>query len=550
MSFSLQNDLISSTVIASDAFHILWPATSAALLAILCGTMAYAIFSDKSEKISSFTFVVLSALVILICRLPSLFYGESSPDESQWLASVIGLRADFYYYFKNFYIYDFGRALTIAPLLALSSSGLAVDFGLAKLTGVMCWFVFIIFYFLSIRDIFGKRAAIISTSVLVAYLATFSAPDYIAYNSETPVAALLCVFFFCFNRSTFENSNKALGLLSGLMLAALLFAKEQSAYIVFVCGLYAVTTYLAGKHYAKAILFVSGGFVCVLVFFAPFILFHKTDEFLFWVYLNHVYMNFAFGQGLGTKIFFLFVKNNAAYFLLPVISIAMILFFRNQREALISCIKNNRVPGLMVLMLYLASLYTALSQGFMYIHYSIFLVLPAAYLLAFAVAALSAKETKRILAFYGIVLFLSLALFGLSKQIGDYDHKREAGKFPPHQSELSRVVSLYAKPGDGMIVWGWNCKLFVETGLVRASRYWYTTFLRPSAPENLKSRIIQQYEQDIIAYKPRVIVEYIKGGLIVFTTIKDHPTINRLVEKNYNLVYDTDEARIYVLKDK
>jgi len=550
MLFSIQNDLMSLVGIESDRFYFYWSSLSTLLLVASCG-MAVLSALSKQEKLPSDAWIVLlSALTVFVLRFPTLTYGEANPDESQWLATVISLKNNPYHYFSNFYIYDFGRTMTIIPLWLIGLFGFEIDFGLAKIMGILFYIICVTAYYFFGKDVFDKRSAAISTSILTVYIATLSDPDYIAYNSEIPAIAFLVLFLLCFYRGVLVDKSKMYPLMAGIFAVLAFCAKLQAAYIVCVCSLFCFMAYLLSRRYIQAI-FLATGVVCTsLISLMPFILFSNLNALLDWARGLIVYINYSHGQTLQEKMNFLYMANNPIYYFIPLAACVVLVVFRSVRGEIFEFIKNKAIIFILLIVFYATSLYTVVFPAYFYVHYSVFFIMPSAFVFSLLIYSMKGFSGNKILAVFCALIFIMIAQEGFFESDRQYQWRKHQKALGVNKTELSTAILQYAMPGQKMVVWGWDSSLFVDTGLLRASRYWYTWFLNPMYPEWYRKKVTEEYEYDLLKYKPELIVELINRGVNNFPNrIEAYPTIKRIIDDDYILVEKASDHRIYKLKN-
>lgn len=545
MSFSIQKKLFPIDGDIFDHFYPLWLSTSFLVIAIIFFLIIFTARSKRAEIISDFWWVSIAALALFVLRLPTFSYSQSNPDEGQWLSSVITLDHNFYQYFFDFYGYDFSRSMTIFPLYLLNLFGFEVDFSLAKFTGILFLKISMAVCYFFIQDLFDKKTAILCALILSVYLGTTSQLDYIAYNSEMPSSTFLLMFVMFFYKSL-KNNEKALPFLSGLFAILSLFAKEQSAYIVFFCGMLCLCFYIFNKRYWQAGSFVSGGLCVISILMAPFLIFNEWQPIFDFTKTVSVYMEYSVGQTLLEKLDFIYINNNPGYYLLPFASLLLLACFSLARRKLVYYANYHRVIFSLLLLFYMCSLFTVLSPHKFYVHYSIFIIFPSIFILAFFIFLSRDLADKKTFSVMCATLFLLIVRPDFDVVESKARLNERIGTTIMENAELPGMLLRYAKPGDRMMVWGWDCSLFVKTGLIRGSRYWYPQFLQESYPDDFRENVVSVYERDIRNYRPVLIVQLMHNDWRYIPPIEDYPSVNELINQNYILVESGDRYKIFV----
>ena len=547
MSIPIQEILTSLLTKDLASFYLVWGGVSLSLIISMLLITSYVVTTERYDKISDKEFFIIGFLVLLVCRLPSLIYGESNPDESQWLATAMTLDADISFYLREFYVYDYGRVLTILPLWALSKLGFTLDYSLSKITGLLCWFVFICFYYRLISDLLGRKTAILSGTMLIIFIATFSHYDHIAYNSETPAVALLSIIAFSFYRSLKQNGY-LYATISGMLLPAVCFTKEQALYIALITGIACGLTYIYIKHFKTLCFFVLSGAISSCILLLPIILFADFNYISYLLELANIYHQFGINtnyMSLTEKGLFIF-KNEHQTLLL--ISLVLLIFSLCIKELRAFIFINNRNVLVFVFLFYLVCLYTVITPHNIFSHYLIFLILPSAYLVAIFINGLILLKNKPLLIAVVISCVLFIGVLGVKNLAHEFKIlKRVEKSIEP--SVFSNEIRKHSKPGDRMLIWGWETKYYIETGLLRGSPYLYTGFLVSTYPYEFKAKVINNYIKYIKKYQPKIIIEVIGKDEFIKDPnikIKNFPELQGIIDREYNMIYKKDSRKIYV----
>lgn len=530
-------------------FYTVWWFGSLLLIIMLLLLLIASVALQDCHRIPVWAVVGIGMLAMIFCRFPSLFYGESSTDESQWLASVITIMADPVFYFKEFYLYDIGRSLTIIPLWFVAELGFSVDYGLAKLTGILCWLTFYFFYYLLIRDLLGKKTAVISSTVLCGYLATFSAYGQIAYNSETPTLVFLISFLFFFYKSI-QIKNKMWPFLAGFFLAASFFAKLQSLYILMASGIFSSFFYLSKNHKKNLLIFVVGGVFCVILFAFPYALYPDELLHVFYEVLNHTQNGILDNNfSLVDKIKIIYLNPRDSYQLVSILLMAFSLISSKSRKFIFCLFCERRIMMLLFAIFYAASSYTVLSPQDYFMHYGLYMVLPSALIMAVSINAIISTHGKLISLLLVSVAFLVVVRVGMHRS--GYEFHANVRELPRYQTPFGKIISKYAEPGYRMIILGWDSGLHIETGLLRGSRYWYAAFLNRGYPEEYKMKVLERYYRDIEEYRPEIIVELSGRSNVIPSFVfqlDDFPELKIFIQKRYDLVFQSNKRKVFLLK--
>jgi hypothetical protein len=215
--------------------------------------------------------------------------------------------------------------------------------------------------------------------------------------------------------------------------------------------------------------------------------------------------------------------------------------------------------------LVLASIYAAMAPGRPFPHYLQVMIFPAglaAGLLAGAVieAALrrSASSPPARRACQALILAAVLAL-GLAPQIHWRIHENQAdmGSFAANhgmlqRGEVAREVLKHARPGEALGIWGWYPTLWIQTGMVQATRdgnNW-----RQLEYTGLQPYYRARYMADLTRSRPPVLVDAAGEGNFAFSSrANGHECFSELdgyLRSNYRLAADVKAMRVYVRNDR
>jgi hypothetical protein len=548
MSFDTEDYVHKLVSLAGGGWHETWLCISTALLSAIFLIILFSSLTEKWASIPDSVFLFLCVLLLFVFRLPSLAYGESNPDESEWLATAITMQHGLYEYFRDFYVFDFSRSMTIFPLWIVSLLGISINYGLAKLVGMIYWIIFLVNYYYFVKDCFGKRTALLASSILVAFLATFSMPDYVAYNSETAAVSLICVSLFFFNRSqrVSDRVSTILSFASGFFLMLAFFAKEQSLYIVACLSVIFCLNYFFQMKKQGVLYFSGGAICCCLLFAAPFFIFDKTLFFVDWAKqsLDYASLGLNFNHlKWYDRLDFRYLEESVYFYRFPAYFLISLLIIGNTKLSDWFKIRKNICAGLLIVGLYAASFYTIISPSDFFPHYVLYLILPTACVIALCIHLSEWINYQKAVSICATIFFLLIAKHGLDEL--DFRFNPPQKNFG--KSLLAQEILKYSKPGESMIVWGWDCKLYVDTNLVRGSRYWANTFLSPIYPPDFRMNNAANYEQDFRDHKPDIVVEILEGGPVRYMRpqLVDYPAIHKILDEKYTLVYSAPANRIY-----
>jgi hypothetical protein len=214
------------------------------------------------------------------------------------------------------------------------------------------------------------------------------------------------------------------------------------------------------------------------------------------------------------------------------------------------------------LFIWAASSYSIIRPGNGFTHYLLFLIIPIGFLIGVFIGELAqvlqvSKLTRSNLNFSlltGVIFitvassFLEFATTITSDNVY-LDNRRVFAK--NYLSPIAKTILKYASPGESMAVWGWASELYVDTGLIQATRDSVSVW--PILPGSLQEYFLKRYTDDLINSNAKLFVDAVAPRRFLFTDRKTHghevfPEIARVIKENYRLVDEVQGVRIYLKK--
>jgi hypothetical protein len=214
--------------------------------------------------------------------------------------------------------------------------------------------------------------------------------------------------------------------------------------------------------------------------------------------------------------------------------------------------KKKLILLLFLVVLSLIAHYSCYSPGNFFGHYILLLIPANIFLTAYAVFAIYSEKNQAIkmlailVSLYLMHYFYKLEFHGWKH---DYCYSK-SGIFIPQQ-KFSNELLKESKPGDRLMIWGWNNAYYVESELHPGSRYLYNYNCNTDLSNDHKDLLVNQYINDMLVMKPKFILELVgenqfytndtnKYALSKFFAIKNY------VEGNYQLLGIKGEEKLYL----
>jgi hypothetical protein len=205
-----------------------------------------------------------------------------------------------------------------------------------------------------------------------------------------------------------------------------------------------------------------------------------------------------------------------------------------------------------------ASIYSVVKPGNGFTHYLLFLIVPSSFLIGvflgetvsqLQISELNFKNLKFSLLSVAISIILACSVFQFATTLkagNPYINNRKVFA-ENYTSPISQAILKYAHPGEFIGVWGWASELYVDTGLIQATR---SGVMGPLPYSPLESYFFGQYAEDLLNSKARIFVDAVAPQMFGFHDRKTQgheisPAVKKVVQDNYKLVEEVDGVRIY-----
>lgn len=423
----------------------------------------------------------------------------------------------------------------------------------------------------------GKWIAGIASATLFLLFHLFtSSPDFTHFSSEMIPNVLLASGFACAIIGFGNPKKNILFLLAGMFFACTPLAKWQSApmALLLFAGTCIMILYIFqdSKVRFRALAFLSlGGMIPVVLLGFSLT---ATGR---WEYFHFAVVKASLGYAgqsvpdLSSRItlvrqlvesmpdYYNFLVSVTAFGSLVLLACAAISFLPHQKEKnkKNQSSSNKHIIALVFLSFLWcgAAVITQFTTGRDFPHYLLFTV-PAFCLMVGGLAKFLNvySESRKLKSSAAILFFLALSALAYwlsaSKQEVDFKQNTTA----PF-TQTAEVLNQVAKDGDRLAVWGWMFELHTQTGLPFA---FPTLSLHNISffPSDLHPWLLKIYSDSLAATRPEWFFETL-GAPVEMTasipisqkTIASQPIIAEILEKNYQIVAETDEGRLHARKD-
>ncbi|MEK0447063.1 MAG: hypothetical protein RLZZ399_2384 [Verrucomicrobiota bacterium] len=530
--------------------------------------------SSRQERWILAAFLAVLAVALPVWRLRSLLYpGEINVDESQILAQALRYRLDP----VPWRSVDGGSggplytwALFWAPLV-----GVKLDYFAARVTSLGCFWLLLSGLTLSLRELAKARFGLLLAFPAVTLVLTSLNFDYVFFSSEQLPNALLAWSIYLLLRQLKKPSAPgwyAIGLLTG----AVPFCKVQAGpAAVFVWGTAAALA--CYRHQDRRLAWKRCGWLalggasvpaCILI---PVFVAGAWSE--FWngyilsalIYSSSGQVQATLSERLAGFRSLLFGVWEFREFVLATLTLGVLLLFRiAPRCGKISAARALGMGAVAGLALVLG--YAVYRPGFLFPHYTLFLILPVSLCAGalFLVRDPAGPQPAWPRASVALLMVLPALIQGASTIHHFVQNKRLLADWGPGVHPIGEFLQKLVKPGDTMLVWGYAPKFHVFSQIPPASRHLATVHLLLTDPLSspVAARLHRTFLEDLNRARPALIVDapdefhfpdpaYPRGVMARHTLHK--PTAD-FVRQNYELIQQIQsgpqQVPIFVYKRK
>jgi hypothetical protein len=512
----------------------------------------------------SLLFSVAVMATLAAFRWPAWFTaGEFNPDESQMIAGAITLRE----HLLPWKYLDAGSHGPVSECLLVFASWLGAPLNqvTARFMATALQAFSLIATWWTLRTLTSERVARFSVLPGLAFWSFITWVDYLHYGSELPGIALISLAAWAVVKPLVSPPGgwtSSLRLfLGGFALGLVPLTKLQqvplgaSLALLFAILLGVKSRRSQQPFFGTALLWFLAGGLSVFLLVAGYLwVFGLGDQ--FW----HAYIVSALDYSADghhplremASWFFHFSATafGFAWFFWGGLSFSL-LFTRSPAPPAVRLARNLGWGALGIAM------YCVLRPSREVAHYLHILVIPATMLcglvLAGAVAEPPQSRWARLWPYvaFGLLTLLPQVHFRAISGNG------YVGSLPANLSQPRSAAGEYIherqKAGDSLAMWGWEPRLYVETGLGQGTRESATSYLLSNWP--LKDFYIDRYKGDLLRRKPAWFVDAVGPGAFVYENRSafGHETIapiREIIARDYEFMADIDSKRIYRLKYK
>lgn len=515
------------------------------------------ILASIYRKLPGWAFVVLCIGLLSFMRMPAIVFNrELNADESQMLSHAITLYQDPVYWrsVDGTTIGPLDNYLLVIPKLF----GFQINYTSGRVMGLLCCIGALLFIFSAMKKWFGESTARVAFTAPIIFLAFTQENDFVHYSSEQlPVFLLACTIWLLSKITDHRQISSwvtfFLGLVAGMMPFAKLQSVPQALVVVLAAFWLCYQFYKRSKEIKPLFFLLAGGLTFPILLFLWILANDVFQDFIdFYIFGNAIYAGGSSFIEIPAQFFklILFSADFSIYSLVLLIPIIFGLFIAIRPSAVTRTTADFIIPATIILLI-LTGIYSSTKSGNSFIHYLNFCIYPWILLAAYGI-----KTRNNWFVAAPIILLLWFA--GNDAISYRREHRLNAFESVNGLNKLDKspvVVALmkFTKPGDYMVVWGWQCKYYVEAQLAQGTAENHSE--RSIFKHPMQEKYLARYVSDLQRTKPAVILDAV-GIYSLWVQdkktqgINSFPAVADFVNQHYTLISTIDDVTLYVRKDR
>ena len=515
---------------------------------------------DQGEAKRSHDWIwgILIVAILAAGRWPSIFFPrELNPDEGQLLAGARVLLHDPVFWRSV----DGGTAgpMDYFPLLPAGWLFGWNTYFTARITAFTLLAITLVFAHQCMALVFGRRVARATILPTVCFGALTNGTDFLHYSTEMMPMTMVIVAAYAAIRRWIDQSGPLWNGLGGLLLGAVPLAKLQAVPLAAALGLVWLLTEIFSKEpsASRRITFLLvGALLPVTLFACQLTIAGEWDNVIIPYLLSNIQYSDE-GSSLGPTLQIMMAKSSLSDTLLhqwlPGVTIWLVLMLRLRRSP-DRAIQISLIAGFAAVLL---ALLCIRYPGRPYLHYWQLAIVPLTFFVGAMTANLlsSSKPAWRqwdrwlvVVCAFGLVGTLLIHRAGKPCYFLGY---RAFFQQYPHTDLSSRIIP-HVRPGETLANWGWSHFVYVETGLLQATRDGNVARSLEYGPHRDYYR--HRYLVDLLNAMPTYFLDSIGPASLFYTAPQfshdqSFPALAAVIRDKYVLIEQMPEGRLYRRRD-
>ncbi len=491
-------------------------------------------------------------------RFPVFSYNlPLNPDESQLLAQGLTLAYDPV-------LYRSVDPTTSGPcnsflLTFLHVLGFKLDFHLAHILSWALTLLSLVLIYKALKRLQLGVNAQLALIPAVAFFSFIQNSNYTHYYSESLSIVFLSLNVYFMTRWITQQTIPLWEVIvSGVSTALIVLCKIQAVPLAFVLAVGSMVL-LFSFHKTNFIRYAGTFTLSVLGIWALWVA-HMAisgvagDFYFYYIKANAIYKkDFSDGSPRPTwllwAIFPLIIYHTGKgleYFCYPFIALGAICVVRYfYQRPWWKAIKADHYFWLIIAVYLAAVIATIIRTGSFYAHHFIYLILPASLIMGLFLSQLPHKWKW----ITGVTQLIYFSIF-----LADIVTRQAFNLHPTNISDaqelspVGRTILKYGKPGEYLVVWGWDCQYHVETQMPQGVNENHC--IRTAMKHPLQETYYKRYLRDLKRSAPPVFVDAITAKTLWMSDParyghQNYPELSQYIADNYQLKANIEGVRVY-----
>lgn len=552
------------------------------------------IVPDYTAKMPEKSHFWLLVLMIIFLRIPSIGFNEElNPDESQMMAQAITLS-------QKPIFWSSVDGTTSGPLnsyvlLLPAVLGIPLDYTAARITALGLILVAFYFFYRSLQLISKPIATRLSSLAVAVFFGWTTWSDFLHYSSELAALPLLtaCFYIACLWMSGAKRSLIDLYLM-GFMAGLVPFCKLQALPVI--AGPLLVLAFFLIQfqrfNYRALFTLMGGGVSSIGIILMLCARYGVLDDF----YTYYLLANLIGYEELNQYSTMLPHSLWERFIALPtylahhldilalfalIAPLLLLRFFK--ANPFMNKTESYKWISVMAVVTLGLSLFAVFKPETQFSHYLLFAVFPLGWVLNVCLSPLLKENgspenrwpTRVFMATIFFFIFLRFTLYGYfstySVALVTYPpmSNNEVGRgasvafrinpylavFPRYarlqKSAVAEWIQQATKPTDCIAVWGWNCRLYVESQRRQGTAETHSQ--RSIMKNSFQAVYLEKYIRNLQENQPALFLDAVGPNNLMFTLKsqrhESYLALYRMVARDYSFVKEIDSVRIYQRKD-
>jgi len=530
----------------------------------------------KSLLLSDITFIFSLIAFILASRWPCFLPKMLNPDESHMIAGAMKLLKDPVFW-RSVDGITIGP-LTYCPLLTTALLGLRLEYASARMVGLFLIIISSVCLFYSLRYIYGNVTARLSIIPVVTTIAFMMEQNYVQYTSENVAIAILSValLMLCKLYSNGLIFNKRSIFFLGFIIGLVPFAKLQAVPMALSISLITIhILWIRRQSIAQFLrnfyVFLLGSVLFPVLTMLYIIVFSLWD--VFW--RSYILQNLYYANAVKDSpkflryLYFVFLPPDTRvlfaltvfFFLLSPLFLIRWFISQPQKERL----SDTSIFFLYSFTILTVSIYSILITGRLWEYYLLLLIFPAGFLIGVLVGEffkvfkysriiLSKRKLSPLTSTIILIMIIAsiLQLFLHVRRENAYIALRSL-VVENYISPVSLRILAYASEDESMAIWGYVPEIYVETGIIQATRD--TICPWQIFPNPQQQYHVRRFADDLLKSGAGLFIDATDYtfrrygpfyGAGYRQDLEDFPDVANILKKYYTLVDNVGGFKIYV----